>query len=171
VPKHEIRDRLWPRTFVSESNLTTLVAQLRRALGEGARTRPLIRTVRGLGYAFDGEAVPVGSKGPETGRGGACRVWGDEVLPLAEGQNTLGRDPAAQVTVDAPGVSRHHARVVFEGGEATLEDLGSKNGTFAGDRRVDRPTRLRDGDRLRLGRTQLVFRLPRGLTSTRTEQA
>jgi DNA-binding winged helix-turn-helix (wHTH) protein len=54
VAKAAIRDRLWPRTFVSESSLTTLAAQLRKALGEdGAR----IRTVHGFGYAFDREVA------------------------------------------------------------------------------------------------------------------
>ena len=41
---------------------------------------------------------------------------------------------------------------------ATIEDLGSKNGTFVEERPVDAPRTLRDGDRLRLGRQLLVFR-------------
>ena len=52
VAKAGIHDRLWPRTFVSESSLTTLVAQLRKALGDGPKKPRWIRTVHGYGYAF-----------------------------------------------------------------------------------------------------------------------
>jgi DNA-binding winged helix-turn-helix (wHTH) protein len=171
VAKAAIHDRLWPRTSVSESSLTTLAAQLRKALGEdGAR----IRTVRGFGYAFDGEVAsldappspPSSVPGPAVG---PCLVWQDQVFGLVEGENVLGRDPAAQVLVDVPGVSRRHARVVVTGSEVVVEDLESKNGTFVGDRRLERPTPLADRDQLRLGRTVLVYRLARQPGSTATE--
>ena len=171
VAKTAIRDRLWPRTFVSESSLTTLAAQLRKALGgEG----PCIRTVHGFGYAFDGDVTPLDAPpsrlsveaGPAVG---PCLVWQDQTHPLPEGESVLGRDPGAQVLVDVPGVSRRHARIVVTTGEAVVEDLGSKNGTFIGERRVDRPTPLTDRDRLRLGRTVLVYRCARLPGSTETE--
>ena len=57
VSKAEIRDRLWPETFVSESNLTGLVAQLREALADDPRRPRYIRTVHGFGYAFTGSAM------------------------------------------------------------------------------------------------------------------
>ena len=59
--------------------------------------------------------------------------------------NIVGRGTDAAVWIDAPGVSRHHARVVVQRGEATLEDLGSKNGTYIGGDRVTIPRRLADG--------------------------
>ena len=54
------------------------------------------------------------------------------------------------------------------GDEATLEDLGSKNGTFVSDRRVDSPRRLADGDRIRVGSVRLSFSAVSPTTSTRT---
>ena len=42
----------------------------------------------------------------------------------------IGREPDNDVVIDAPGVSGHHARIVLEGDRATIEDLGSTNGTF-----------------------------------------
>ena len=170
VAKAAIHDRLWPRTFVSESSLTTLAAQLRKALGEdGGR----IRTVHGFGYAFDGEVACLDAPFPPSAAPGAaagpCLVWQDQVFALGEGENVLGRDPAAQVLVDVPGVSRRHARVVRRGAQAVLEDLESKNGTFVGERRVERPTPLADRDHLRLGRTVLVYRVGRQPGSTETE--
>jgi len=174
VAKAAIRDRLWPRTFVSESSLTTLVAQLRRALG---KDNHLIRTVHGFGYAFDGEAVPL-TAAPETGspkeptgaaEPGPCLLWQDRVFPLVEGESVLGRDPGARILVDVPGVSRRHARILVKGADAAVEDLGSKHGTFVGDRRVDALTPLADRDRLRLGRTVLVYRCAGLPGSTETE--
>jgi DNA-binding winged helix-turn-helix (wHTH) protein len=171
VAKAAIRDRLWPTTFVSESSLTTLVAQLRKALGEEEHR---IRTVHGFGYAFDGEVTaldappPAAPAGPSTAVG-PCLVWQDQVFTLAEGESILGRDPGAQVLVDVPGVSRRHARIVVRGTEATVEDLGSKNGTFLEDKRVDGPTPLADRDRVRLGHTVLVYRCARLPGSTETE--
>lgn len=56
-------------------------------------------------------------------------------------------------------VSRHHARLVCHGGEVTIEDLGSTNGTFVNGERVER-TRLKAGDRVLIG-TSIVRVIPR----------
>lgn len=56
VSKAEIQNALWPRTFVSESNLPALVNEVRRALDDSARMPKFVRTVHGYGYAFDAPA-------------------------------------------------------------------------------------------------------------------
>jgi len=56
LSKNEIRARLWPSTFVSDATLTSLVAELRAALGERARRQLFLRTVHKYGYAFTGRA-------------------------------------------------------------------------------------------------------------------
>src|SRR6185295_18366459 len=63
LSKAQIRDVLWPGTFVSESALARLVTQLRAACGDDAQTPRFIRTVHGFGYAFcanarDGDEPP-----------------------------------------------------------------------------------------------------------------
>jgi pSer/pThr/pTyr-binding forkhead associated (FHA) protein len=63
-------------------------------------------------------------------------------------------------------VSRHHARIVASGDRATLEDLGSKNGTFLKGEAVARPTALADGDRLRIGTVEMTVRRHAGAVST-----
>jgi DNA-binding NtrC family response regulator len=56
---------------------------------------------------------------------------------LAPGEHVVGSLPDVDVPLDGPGVSRRHARLdVLEDGGAILRDLGSKNGTFIGERRV-----------------------------------
>ena len=81
----------------------------------------------------------------------------------------LGRDPNLELFLDSPGISRRHALIRIAGDEATVEDLGSKNGTFIADRRLDSPTRLVDGDLIRVGSVQLTFNAIRPSASTRTE--
>ncbi|MFI5169991.1 MAG: winged helix-turn-helix domain-containing protein, partial [Vicinamibacterales bacterium] len=58
VSREEIRDRLWPSTFVSESTLTSLVTDLRAALDDDAAEPRFVRTVYGRGYAFAGAVAP-----------------------------------------------------------------------------------------------------------------
>lgn len=166
VAKAAIRDRLWPETFVSDASLTGLVTQLRQAL-EDSRTEPrFLRTVHGFGYAFCGELSterPVSRLGPQR------VIWEGRVFALGEGENILGRDEGAAVQIDLPGVSRRHARILIESGRATLEDLGSKNGTFLNEESVAAAAALSDGDSIRLGRHLLVYRSTAASAPTRSE--
>jgi DNA-binding winged helix-turn-helix (wHTH) protein len=159
LSKDELQQALWPDTFVSDTSLTTLINELRAGLGESAREPRLIRTVHGFGYAFEA---------PGAAASGARLVWGAIEVPLYEGENVLGRDPGPRGAIPDASVSRRHARLTLSGGNATLEDLGSKNGTFACDRRVDKPTPLTDGDPIRLGLVTLVFRAASSGASTKT---
>jgi DNA-binding winged helix-turn-helix (wHTH) protein len=165
VSKQEIRDGLWPDAFVSESHLSSLAARVRRALDAGADGPSFVRTVHGFGYAFDAEATE-----EDSGLGPARAVgrveWEGGVLRLMEGENLIGRGEEVTVRIDVEGVSRRHARIVADGGRFTVEDLGSKNGTFLREQRLKAPAVLEDGDAFRLGRTMLVFRLSRSVGTT-----
>src|SRR6266567_1372340 len=55
VEKQELMSRLWPDTFVEESNLTFNIQQLRKALGDSARQPRFIETVARRGYRFIAE--------------------------------------------------------------------------------------------------------------------
>ena len=84
-------------------------------------------------------------------------VDGAEVAcALQEGRNVLGSASDADVLVSQRGISRRHALVDVAGGEVSVEDLGSKNGTFVNRRRVGRAS-LRPGDVLRVGKVALVL--------------
>jgi signal transduction histidine kinase len=75
-------------------------------------------------------------------------------LPLDAPEVTLGRRSDNDLSL--PGdmkVSRRHARVFQQNGQPMLEDVGSANGTFVGQRRIYAPTPLEPGDRCRMGRT------------------
>ncbi len=78
-------------------------------------------------------------------------------IRLAEGVSTLGRSAAADVQIDGAGMSRLHAELRVVGAQVTLRDLGSANGSFVRDQRINGSQPLRDGDLLRLGRMVLKF--------------
>jgi hypothetical protein len=91
-------------------------------------------------------------------RPGPIGLGGDDiVIPLADGVTVLGRALDADVRLEDPGVSRRHAEVHVDADTAAVLDLGSTNGTFVNDRPVGRLD-LSDGDRLRLGTTELTYR-------------
>jgi len=172
VPKAELHRRLWPDTVVSDVNLPTLVAEIRQAIGDGARAPVFVRTVYGYGYAFCGTAVAVRRDGqPATLADPLFRlIWGTREIALPEGENILGRGVDSLVWIDAQSVSRRHARLVVAAGLATLEDLGSKNGTFVNGIRLSSPVALRDGDEVRVGSVPMTLRVHAkpGATETAT---
>ena len=169
MSKADLLKHLWPSTFVLETNLAGLIAEVRRALGDAADDPRFVRTMHRFGYCFIG-SVHEGDAEEEPVRPVTryWLVWETRQVPLTEGDNILGRAPDAAVWIDALGVSRHHARIIVEGGDATVEDLGSKNGTYVGAERVTAPCRLADGDQIRLGSVVITFRIPPPVGSTET---
>jgi len=162
VSKPEIHDRLWPGTYVTEASLMTLIAELRVALGEDGRAPRFVRNVRGYGYAFAGAARIDESPLAPTRDGVAAATmwveWGERRFPLADGENVIGRDARAHVPLDDASVSRRHARLIVDGASARLEDVGSRNGTYARNERLVEPLEMRDGLAFRVGAITLVFR-------------
>lgn len=157
LSKRDLYERLWPDTIVSDASLTTLVGELRAALGDTAGQARFIRTVHRYGYAFAGVAHD--TRQATVAPPSCCwLIWGERRLPLHEGENVMGRDPAADVWLASLSISRRHARVVITGTTATIEDLGSKNGTFVGAAPVTKQTELAEGDEIRCGTLTLVFR-------------
>jgi len=170
ISKSELQERLWPATFVVEKNLANLVSEIRDAIGDDPSRPRFIRTVHRFGYAFR-EAVPRGEVGRPPGRSeGSFRVKGVNVdCTLDEGAHVLGRDPDVEIYLNSPGVSRRHALIKISAGRATIEDLGSKNGTFVGNRRVDGAQSLADEDVIGIGTVKLTVRVVQTLGSTETE--
>jgi DNA-binding winged helix-turn-helix (wHTH) protein len=168
VSRKEAGAALWPGTFVSAASLAVVVNELRRTLGDSRREPRYLRTVHGHGYAFCGEGVEVTQP-----RGGGAEmsmelVWEGRVVPLGPGENILGRLPECVVGIASAKVSRRHARIVVSAAGAVIEDLGSKNGTSVGGRRIQGATGLKDGDEIGVGPFTMTFRAGpvRGSTET-----
>src|SRR5580765_7651353 len=139
ISKSDLQERLWPATFVVEKNLANLVSEIRDALGDDPSNPRFIRTVHRFGYAFR-ETLPRAATGRPANPGAEASFrlkWVGGGVTLDEGAHVLGRDPDVEIFLNSSGVSRRHALITISAGQATIEDLGSKNGTFVGDQRVD----------------------------------
>jgi DNA-binding winged helix-turn-helix (wHTH) protein len=169
LAKSDLHQHLWPSTFVVDTNLAGLIAEIRQTLGDSADDPQFVRTMHRFGDWF---VAPVTADDETAARPApAIRYWlfwETRQVALTDGDNVIGRAREATIWVDATGVSRHHARIRLDGGQATIEDLGSKNGTFVGGRPVTNPTLLEDGDQIRLGSVVLTFRIPPPPSSTDT---
>jgi DNA-binding winged helix-turn-helix (wHTH) protein len=156
VERRDIHERLWPSTYVSDATLASVVAELRAALGERARTPGFIRTLNGFGFRFE-DGSPTTETAPEADTSVWIIVAGQQ-MRLADGTHVFGRGADVDVRLPSPTVSHRHAKLVITGEVAMLEDLRSKNGTHLRGRRIAEPVRLIDGDRIRMGVQEIVFR-------------
>ncbi len=159
VAREEIYDALWPSTFVCETNVASIVSELRRVLGDDARTAQYIRTVHGFGYAF--------AAGVET--------EGSRLIPMAmlscerlrhllcAGENSVGRAPDCRVVLTDATVSRHHAVIIITGNTYVIEDRGSTNGTYVNGQKISH-SRIGHQDALAFGAVEAT--ISRGTTAT-----
>lgn len=165
IAKEELIERLWPHVVVEEANLKNLIAEIRTAVGDAARNPHVVRTVHRYGYAFAGEAWEETSS---TGTPRARLLDGDKAYQLMSGENLIGREGDCRVVLEAPGVSRHHARIRVSADQAVLEDLGSKNGTWLNGSRVGAPVELHDRDKIRIGVVTVTFQSAAATKTTAT---
>src|SRR5436190_6477963 len=92
-------------------------------------------------------------------------------VPL-KGSCSLGRSVSNQVAIPDERVSRRHALIQVQGDqEYWLVDFGSRNGTYLNDQRIVRPTRLRHGDRIKVGHVEFVFHEPQSLRRDSSQTA
>jgi pSer/pThr/pTyr-binding forkhead associated (FHA) protein len=85
-------------------------------------------------------------KGPDVG----------ETFYLDRPELSIGRDPEADIFLNDVTVSRRHAKLTLAGGQVTVEDTDSLNGTYVNGVLVDRAP-LSTGDSLQIGRFQMFF--------------
>jgi DNA-binding winged helix-turn-helix (wHTH) protein len=168
LTKGELHERIWPDTFVVDANLSNLVTELRAVLGDNAREPRFVRTVHRHGYAFAAEVDDEEVAAPDERLAVCSLEWQGGRVALGPGDHLIGREAGVGARIIDPSVSRHHARLRIVGGRATLEDLGSKNGTFVGDHPAASVTQLADGDEIVFGSVRVIFRILRREPSTRT---
>lgn len=102
-----------------------------------------------------GRASSTGSQ-PKQGAGVPWVEVGDLTYALAHPVTRIGRGEESDLRIDDPGISRDHAELRRSGGDVTVVDVGSTNGVVIDGERVEQ-ARLRDGNRVLLGSTTVVF--------------
>lgn len=80
-------------------------------------------------------------------------------IDLLDGEATLGRSRTSTVRLEHESVSRSHALLTLNRGEAIVKDLNSSNGTYVGGKRISREIRLQSGDRIQLGAAVMDLRI------------
>ncbi len=78
-------------------------------------------------------------------------------IPLSAPVVRLGRAPDCEIPLDDITVSRRHAEIRRDGGRYLVSDVGSLNGTYVNQQRIDDETALEHGDELQVGKFRLVF--------------
>jgi VWFA-related protein len=74
-----------------------------------------------------------------------------------KGTTNIGRAADNHIAIDDSTVSRHHAWIKVDGEDFLVFDIGSGNGTFVNDERIEAPRRLQNGDVVRFGEARFVF--------------
>lgn len=78
-----------------------------------------------------------------------------EMFKLSKSETVIGRGQGADIQILDEGISRRHASIRVENDEIVIQDLGSRNGTFANGQRITRHV-LRDGDKIQVGSTTIL---------------
>jgi DNA-binding winged helix-turn-helix (wHTH) protein len=159
VAKEEILAAVWGQPFLAESVLSRSITELRQALGDDAAVPRYIETITKRGYRLVASCTqPPSTQHVEGTIDTACVLsYGGRRIALPEGPSVVGRAPDAAVRIDSMDVSRHHARIVVSCGVATIEDLGSRNGTRLNGVGITSVGVLSDGDIIGIGPAMLVF--------------
>ncbi len=79
-----------------------------------------------------------------------------KVYPILRGQMLIGHDPACHLFIDSLALAPEHARIDTQDQTSILVDLGSEQGTFVNQKRIDKHL-LEDGDTIRVGKHTLQY--------------
>ena len=88
---------------------------------------------------------------------------------LAQDTLIIGREPECDIVIPDRQVTRRHAQLVRTGGTFTIEDLGSKNGTWLNGNRVEGMREISDGDEIHVALKVRLRFLGNGVTAPNTE--
>jgi DNA-binding winged helix-turn-helix (wHTH) protein len=170
MTKQELLDKIWPGVFVSDASLARAVSEIREAIADHSRSEGFLQTVHAFGYRFATAGVVEAAGPAAVSDGPVCWLIGRDLeFRLADGEHIVGREPGVSIRLDSPRVSRNHARVTASGRTVSVEDLGSKNGTFVQGVRIQEPTRLEPGDDVQIGPVKLILRIVEGPGATETQ--
>ena len=172
LSRSDIHAALWGAdVFVDrDAAINTAIRKIRRALRDDPAKPQFVETVVGKGYRFVA-AVESDAHSGSRSLPSYLVTRGRKKFVLSAGEMIFGRDPAAQVCIDHPSVSRRHAVLSIGANGTVLRDLGSRNGTFLNGQQVDRPVKVASGAIIGLGPVMLTFVVVTAMPSTESVSA
>ncbi len=121
------------------------------ALGDGPSRREVAEQVLGVADRLEeamqeeAPAAPAAPPDPAAGRSLYLLTEAGDLVEVKGDRFVIGRGRHCDMVIDSGKVSREHAAIVASGGEFFIEDLGSANGTWFQQKRIDR-RHITDGD-------------------------
>ena len=91
-------------------------------------------------------------------------------IPLKKDKFIIGRSRECSLRAGSDAISRRHCVLRVKNGEASVRDLGSRNGTYLNDKLVETETRLSSGDELRIGPLQFEVHIGQGINRSKRPQ-
>lgn len=89
------------------------------------------------------------------------------IFDLEDGETIVGRNPDCTIPLEFQGISRKHFKVVVNLDTSTVSDMGSSNGTFVNNKKIEGEVQLQKADMVKIGSIALKF-LPKGDTERLT---
>ncbi|WP_062204883.1 FHA domain-containing protein FhaB/FipA [Demequina salsinemoris] len=133
-----------------------------RGRGRTAKRRDDARAQKSAAPARAGTGVRTGAVSPKERAAAHLAVTAGPLkgatVPLGSAPILVGRAAMCTLVIEDDYCSSRHCRIFPEDGIWKVEDLGSTNGTFIGNQRVDDPVPFRPGDVIRIGATTLELR-------------
>jgi diguanylate cyclase (GGDEF)-like protein len=89
------------------------------------------------------------------------------IFDLEDGETIVGRSPECTIPLEFQGISRQHFKITVQNDVASVSDMGSSNGTFVNNQKIEGSPELTKGDHIKIGSVALKF-LPKGDTERLT---
>ncbi len=89
------------------------------------------------------------------------------IFDLLDGETVVGRNPDCTIPLEFQGISRKHFKAIIKHETCIVEDMGSSNGTFVNNTKLEGQKTLQKGDMVKLGSIALKY-LPKGDTERLT---
>ena len=88
-----------------------------------------------------------------------------KVYPVLKGSMIIGSDPACNIPIDSLAVHPKHAQIDTVNSESVIRDLGTEEGTFLNQKKIEGLQALKDGDVIRVGKHVLTYTYAADITS------
>lgn len=88
-----------------------------------------------------------------------------KVYPVLKGSMVIGSDPGCTIHIDSLAIQPEHAKIETVNTDSVVCDLGSEEGTFIGQTKIDGPQPIKDGDVIQIGKHTITYSFSEDITN------